>query len=44
MDIEIENKNRNKVWTLVPRNEVQSKIITGKWTQKGSSDGQLKAM
>lgn len=43
MDVEIENMNRNKVWTLVPRSHAQGKIMTGKWVLKEKSDGQLKA-
>lgn len=31
------------MWKLVPRNEVQGKIMTGKWILKEKSDGQLKA-
>ncbi|KAI0990821.1 hypothetical protein K3495_g17366, partial [Podosphaera aphanis] len=33
----------NKVWTLVPRSEAKGKVMTGIWSLKEKSDGQLKA-
>ncbi|KAI1007745.1 hypothetical protein K3495_g476 [Podosphaera aphanis] len=43
IDQELDNMNRNNVWTLVPRPEANGKLMTGKWTLKENSDGTFKA-
>ncbi|KAI0992868.1 hypothetical protein K3495_g15316, partial [Podosphaera aphanis] len=43
IDQELDNMNRNNVWTLVPRSEAEGKLMTGKWTLKEKSDGTFKA-
>lgn len=43
MNKEIDNMNRNKVWTLVPLCEANKQVMIGKWSLKEKSDGTLKA-
>ncbi|KAI0998374.1 hypothetical protein K3495_g9820 [Podosphaera aphanis] len=43
IDTEMENIERNKVWTRVPCSEAMGKIMTGKWALKEKQNGELKA-